>query len=94
MAAAANTELYHFTGIQFAENILFVLPALNRYRKQRKKDPDGPLLVALKGRVTDQELAELGLPAGDVTVKVLEVPGRDHRHAIMIESTRRPPAEP
>ena len=59
-----------------------------------KKDPDGPLLVALKGRVTDQELAELGLPAGDVTVKVLEVPGRDHRHAIMIESTRRPPAEP
>ena len=59
-----------------------------------KKVPDGPLLVALKGRVTDQELAELGLPAGDVTVKVLEVPGRDHRHAVLIESTRCPPPEP
>lgn len=47
-----------------------------------------PRFVALKGRVEKQELAELvaaGVPPEAITAKPLIVPGREHRHAVLIE---------
>lgn len=51
--------------------------------------PDGcvrPIIVALKGRLGADELNELSVPANLVTVKALDVPGRDYRHAVIIQT--------
>ena len=47
-----------------------------------------PLLVALKGRIEPQEIAELPVQETAVSVKNLHVPGRDYRHAVIIDCTK------
>ena len=51
---------------------------------EEQKGVGAPLLVALKGRVSQTELGDLQLPAEAVNVKTLDVPGRDYRHAVVI----------
>ena len=51
---------------------------------EEQKGTGAPLLVALKGRVSETELGDLQLPAGAVDVKKLDVPGREYRHAVLI----------
>lgn len=60
-------------------------PANNNERHSGKL-----LFAALKGRVTEQELASLEGSSLSVQVKSLEVPGRDHRHVVLIETRAAP----
>ncbi len=55
------------------------------YDDTRSLHARGVRLVAMKGLLSDAEVAELGLNPSAVAVQALDVPGWDHRHLVTIK---------